>query len=249
MRLAAAYRLPILKRLLPSLHRRAARLLSVNGFALRRSRSAVLLLDVDNYVDRQITLHGDYEPEQQDFLLDRMRALGCDVFVDVGANIGLYSLRIALAGLAPRILAFEPDERNRLQLGANLLLNRLAGRVTVLPQAVSDITGSARFAPAGGGSTGKSRLAQDGGIEVGCVTLDEAVPDSGRRIFVKMDIEGHELAACRGMAGCVARNRVFLQVECFAANLPALRDLLAEQGMRPVRTIRDDHYFANFAAT
>lgn len=239
-------RLPVLRRLLPSIRRRAARLAAVNGFSLRRSRGAALLLNTDNYVDRQIAFSGDYERAQQDSLLAAMRAEGCDVFVDVGANIGLYTVRVGMAGLARRILAFEPDARNRCQLSANLLLNGLAEWVEIRAEAVSDQAGEVAFAPAEANSTGRSRVMEAGALRVAATTLDAELPGRDLRVFVKMDIEGHEIAACRGMAGVAARHRLFLQVESFAGNLPALTALLAGMGLRPVQRIGDDHCFANF---
>jgi hypothetical protein len=48
-----------------------------------------------------------------------------DVFIDIGANLGLYTCILMKNRLVPRAILFEPDRRNRVYLGANLLINGL----------------------------------------------------------------------------------------------------------------------------
>jgi hypothetical protein len=48
-----------------------------------------------------------------------------DVFIDIGANLGLYSCVMMSNRFAPRAILFEPDCRNRVHLRANLLINGL----------------------------------------------------------------------------------------------------------------------------
>lgn len=241
------HRIPILKRLVPSLKKRAAGLLSLNGFCLRKSNGAVFLLNTKNFVDRQIAFYDDFESAQIAYLFRAMKEHGCDIFIDVGANIGFYSVQVALAGLSPRILAFEPDPRNLLQLGANILVNRLVGRISVAGKAVSSSSGVVPFSPGADTSTGQSRISDGGiGVAIDSVALDDVVAESGQRIFIKMDIEGHELAALSGMRACVGRNKVFLQVESFPGNLERIQEELSRLGMRHVNGIGDDHFFSNF---
>ena len=150
------HRIPILKRLVPSLRKRLSRATSHNGFALRASNVAVFLLNSENFVDRQIAFYADFEREQTRSLFKQMKARGCDLFVDIGANIGLYAVQVALRGLSAEVLAFKPDERNRLQLAANILINRVIGKITVCDQAVSSSSGTVAFSPASDTSTGQS---------------------------------------------------------------------------------------------
>ena len=89
-------------------------------FRVVRSNGAAFLVNFRNYVDRQIAFHGDYEAAQHDYFLGEMDRRRCDVFIDVGANIGLYSVLVARRPQPPRIVAFEPDPRNYDQFRANL---------------------------------------------------------------------------------------------------------------------------------
>lgn len=240
------YRIPVLKRLVPSVKKRVARARSLNGFCLRRSQGAIFLLNTGNFVDRQIAFYEDFESAQLDYLFAAMRRHGCDLFVDVGANIGFYSIEVALVGLAPRILAVEPDPRNLLQLGANILVNRLVGKISIVPKAVSASSGKVSFRPGADSSTGQSRVAEGAAVTIESMTLDEIIGERDQRIFIKMDIEGHEVAAVRGMRECAGRNGIFLQVESFPGNVEQLEGELSPLGMRHLNQIGDDHYFSNF---
>ncbi len=50
-------------------------------------------------------------------------AIRPDAFIDIGANIGLYTCILLKNRLVPRAIAFEPDRHNRVHLRANLLIN------------------------------------------------------------------------------------------------------------------------------
>ena len=52
-------------------------------------------------------------------------AIKPDIFIDVGANLGLYTCILMKNRLVPRAILFESDRRNRVHLGANLLINDL----------------------------------------------------------------------------------------------------------------------------
>ncbi len=241
------YRIPLLKRLIPSVKKRIARLTWWDGWAIRRSNGAVFLLNYRNLVDRQIAFYGDFEADRRRYLFSRIGESGCDLFLDVGANIGLYSILAAKGGLADRIVAFEPDMRNRVQMEANLLMNGLLSKVEIVAKAVSKETGSIEFLPSPDTTTGQSKVgAGVGAIQVGTLRLDDFLDAAGLRVFIKMDIEGHELEAIKGMERLFTTNEVFMQVECFAENTPSLDQAMATLGMKRRHQMGHDHYFSNF---
>ncbi len=247
-RLAAfLQRLPLLNRIVPSVKKRYARSLWPNGFTIARAKSAWFLLNYDNYVDRQLAFYGGYEDDRFDYFLERMQALNCDVFFDVGGNIGYYSIPAALRGCAKRVVAFEPDRRNIYQFEANILINGLVDRIELIPKAVSSVAGSVGFAPASRTSTGESRVVSHLGAEsVEAVTLDLVAPDLiGKNLFLKIDVEGHECEVIKGAAKLLASNHCFLQIESFSPNDKALRTLMESGGFRYLRSAEDDHYFSN----
>jgi FkbM family methyltransferase len=243
---------PFPRRLGMSVRKRIARLTWTGDHRIVRHGGLLLLLGWRNYVDRQIAFRGGFEEAQIARLLDAMRRQGgCDLFLDIGANSGLYSLRVAASGLARRVVAFEPDRRNLHQLCANLYLNNLSDRVETVEAALSDRAGTIEFRPAPPTSTGQSRIAapgEAGARRVRAETVDGLLGLSGQTIFAKIDVEGHEAAVLAGMARTLDGNHVFLQVECFPSNLPRVTEMLAAHGLRHAGSIEDDHYFTNITA-
>lgn len=134
---------------------------------------------------------------------------GC--FYDVGANMGYYS--VLLAPHAVSVFAFEPDPRNH----ADLLAQKIEG-LTLVPKAVSDVSGIAHFdissvSTVGHLSAGKN---PDGEIEVECITLDEfrgTRPSNERVAAVKMDVEGYELSCLRGATLLALNERPVFLIE------------------------------------
>ncbi|MEO8299173.1 MAG: FkbM family methyltransferase [Burkholderiales bacterium] len=71
--------------------------------------------------------------------LQRMQA--GEVLVDIGANVGMYSVFGAICQ-GVRVFAFEPESQNYALLNANIALNDLSGRVVAYPLALSDRSGA-----------------------------------------------------------------------------------------------------------
>ena len=193
----------------------------VNRFILRRPRLLAkanhfdlrLRVRTDDVIGRHIYKYGAHEPETTHFLERTLDVRDGDVMLDVGANIGWYSLvldRIAGETRAD-IYAFEPDPENFALLGENRALNA-AQRVHPVQLGVSDRAGTFELHLFGGSNRGRHSMLpihEGGTIEIRTTTLDEfwSQEELGDRTprFLKMDIEGFELAALRGAAGVLAR--------------------------------------------
>lgn len=240
------YNIPFLKRVVPSVRKRIARMTWPNGFTLKASRGSVFLLHYRNFVDRQIAFYDDFERAELDYFLGEMAKAPGGVFLDVGANIGYYSILVAAKGLARRIVSFEPDIRNRYQMEANLLINGLVGKVELVDKAVSDKTGEVSFLHYDETVTGQSRVGEgENAVSLPCVALDDFLPLRDENLFIKVDIEGHEAAAISGMKGVLLANKVFMQVECFDENFAAFSVEMEKLGLRLVHAIGNDRYFTN----
>jgi FkbM family methyltransferase len=134
--------------------------------------------------------------------------------VDVGANWGYFTLLAAgLVGPRGRVLSLEPDPRLYARLTANLQRNDL-GHVTACPVAAADQAGTLRLAgfDEQAGNWGLSRLTEQPAATTFAVRscpvdalLDEL--GIGEVELLKMDIEGAEDLALRGMRAGLDRQR------------------------------------------
>jgi FkbM family methyltransferase len=239
-------RLPIVKRLIPSLRKRAAGILRPHGYGVVKRFGALFLVNFTYWADRGVTTHGVVERDQILYLLAEIRRRQCQIFVDVGANMGIYTIYVARETECRKLLAFEPEQRGYDQLRANLLINGLSERVESRQAAVSDRNGRVPFEPGSPTHNVLSKVssAPDASRSVPAVRLDDALFAVDQRIALKIDIEGHERAALEGMTQILAENDCFLQVECWPDNAAGFVAAMSARGYRLVHKIDVDHYFA-----
>ena len=117
---------------------------------------------------------GSYEMEKCVRFAEAVPAGG--VVFDLGGNVGYYTLISSFrAGPRGRVFVFEPLPRNLDFLRRHLALNRIEN-VTVIDAAVSDRSGTVRFAE--DASTSKGRIGEGGSLEVKSISLDDWI-DTG----------------------------------------------------------------------
>lgn len=161
-------------------------------------------------ISREVCFLGRYEPLES-ALTARILRPGA-TFVDVGANWGYYTL-LAAASVGPggRVIALEPDPRLYPLLTSNGARNGY-GQVTAIQAAAADCDGCLVLEGfrSDEGNWGLSRVVSEGeprqvlgegSIPVRARALDSLLDELGhRRVdLVKMDIEGAEHTALRGM--------------------------------------------------
>jgi len=142
--------------------------------------------------------------------------------MDVGANLGLYSLLISRAvGPSGKVYAFEPVPEIFARLKEHITLNN-ATNVIPVPIALSDEKGTAKMSVKGGGSS-LFRRVSDEFVEVQVERLDDFVErEKIERVdAIKIDVEGAELRVIRGADKTIRRDKPILMVEIQAATLQA----------------------------
>lgn len=164
-----------------------------------------LQVKVNDVIGRHVYKYGAHDPAMTRFLCQLLRLQPGDVVLDIGANIGWYSL--VLSTRAPEgvdIFAFEPHPENLELLRENVRRNA-AGAINVVPCAVSDVPGEQDLYVYDGANTGRHSMLpinQGERIRIKTVTLDSFWEERklGQRTprFIKVDIEGYELVALRG---------------------------------------------------
>jgi FkbM family methyltransferase len=138
---------------------------------------------------------GLHEADDMAFVLHFLRP--DDVFYDIGANVGSYTLLAAAAG-ASMVQSFEPSAATCERLERNVSLNRLGGRVVLRRCALGGQDGEVRF-------TKNLDTANHVATEDGFGTT-ESVPIRrfddfylhGRPSFIKIDVEGYESQVLSG---------------------------------------------------
>ncbi|MEY2499389.1 MAG: hypothetical protein QOD12_2945 [Verrucomicrobiota bacterium] len=130
--------------------------------------------------------------------------------IDVGANLGLYSLLLSgLVGNTGSVLAFEPEPNLFAILRENCARNG-ATNVRVFPYALGRASGHASLQRSAFNS-GDNRLGYASptheAVEVQVEKFDDLHPDS-RPDFVKIDVQGHELGALLGMEQALMRGPI-----------------------------------------
>jgi FkbM family methyltransferase len=150
-----------------------------------------------------------------------------DLVLDVGANLGVYTVVSAMQGA--RVVAFEPNADARALLLANIDLNRLSERVRVSSHALADFSGSAGFTTDLEECNHIARGSDDRSAPVEVRQLDEVTLPDGPITLIKIDVEGYDEAVLRGARKTLLRDQPVLIIETWAG-APAIRELLSGLG-------------------
>lgn len=119
-----------------------------------------------------------------------------DLFLDLGANIGSYTV-LASRVCRARSIAIEPDPRTISFLQRNIEANKIEDRVEIVETALGAASGLARFSI---GFDTTNRIVEDFSVttrEVRITALDSIVGDR-RPTMIKMDVEGYEAEVLKG---------------------------------------------------
>ena len=174
-----------------------------------------------------------------------------DRAIDLGANIGLYTLTLArLVGPEGQVYSFEPDPSNFTLLTRNIEVNGYRNVITER-KAVSDSTGTARLFRCAD-NAGDHRIMDSGeetrdSIEIEMTSLDDAFQHNPVPIhFIKMDIQGAEGGALRGMREVLALSpslRILMEfwpagLDKFGTHPMEILEILKSEGFRILRIDR-----------
>lgn len=145
---------------------------------------------------------GLHEFEDMAFVLHAMRP--GELFVDVGANVGAYTV-LAAGAAGCRCIAFEPLPETFRSLSDNIRLNDLAAGVVAVNAGVGAAPGRLRFTSA---HDTMNHVLADGEADDACVevpvqTLDDALRGE-RPVVIKIDVEGYEAEVLDGAARVLA---------------------------------------------
>lgn len=200
-----------------------------------RAQWPAMAVFAHDYIGAHINVLGRYEREELEALIPFLSQLSkSDVVLDVGANIGNHS--VFFREHFDRVICFEPNPRTASLLRLN---TQAYEGVDVRPYGLSDmdsvLTATVPHGNAGGARIGDAlqRAGQEVKFQVRKFddTADAKLPIS----LVKVDVEGHEVAAIEGMRGMLQREWPALLFECHLSTCP-------QEAQDTIRKIQDVGY-------
>jgi FkbM family methyltransferase len=130
--------------------------------------------------------------------------------VDVGANIGVFSLYQVMLKHAEQVIAFEPSPEVFPRLAKNIELNNIKN-IRAVNAAVGETQGTLSFAESRISANG--RVSETGPLKVPCVRLDEVLEDVPIIDILKVDTEGYETHVLRGASETLKKTvRIVLEL-------------------------------------
>jgi FkbM family methyltransferase len=181
-----------------------------------------------------------------------------DVVLDLGANIGYFTLLAAsLVGERGRVYAFEPEPTNFRYLRKNIEMNNYRN-VFAYSKGVSNMSGKTRLfiCPYDSGhhtinkpgGIKKYRPDYDGEIkeiEIDVVIADDFLKDKVEKVdVIKIDVEGAEVLAFNGMKKILKGNQ---NVKIFLEFFPLLIQEMGDSPEEFIRQLQEDYKFTIFA--
>lgn len=164
---------------------------------------------LDSLDSSRLALHGIYEPYETQLVLNTVKK--GDVVIDIGANIGYYTLIFAkLVGENGKVLAFEPDPTNFELLKKNINVNGYHN-VDLQQKAVCDQKQKINLFLSDDNKMDHRIIDPKDGrrsIEIDGVSLDEFLPPDQKMVnFIKIDAQGAEFQILKGMSQTLQKNK------------------------------------------
>ncbi|QHS56329.1 FkbM family methyltransferase [Mucilaginibacter sp. 14171R-50] len=182
-----------------------------DGIIWLNTEDIAIYTTADNYIEWTILSTGTYEAETGKLI--RISLKPGDTAIDIGANIGLQSVRMSqCVGAEGTVYAFEPLEYLQHKLKKNLALNK-AGNVTVFPYALSDTASETEFSiDDRAWNQGTFSLNNTFGNTKQAVTVKvgDNIPEvMGLQnvSLIKIDVEGFEYHVLRGLTNTLKKHR------------------------------------------
>jgi FkbM family methyltransferase len=185
-------------------------------------------------------------PDKEEIALLRKHSDDHTVFIDIGANIGSYS--IMMMDIVKDIIAFEPHPLTASRCKMNFLLNGYDDN-KVKQIALNDVNANVTFTDYGNGSS-LNRIVSgaESGITVEAKTLDSFFGNiSDNRTdnyLIKIDVEGSELNVINGSSHFLKTRKINgIIFECFGDKIGIMEKTLSHHGFE-ITKISENNYFA-----
>lgn len=188
--------------------------------AMRLDCGVEIECDLSRLIQQQLFFTGTYHTERQQLADWRRQARSSRVILDVGANVGIYSLEAKAANPQAQVLAFEPTPQWAAHLRGTVARNAIDG-LEVLEAGAGSAPGRASLqtcdgSPAQGHPTNEGmnfitpNLNGAQGFEIQVTSLDHEAQARGWQHIdlMKIDVQGHEPAVLEGASDLLQRQAI-----------------------------------------
>jgi FkbM family methyltransferase len=248
-------KLPILKRLIPSIAIRLLKLINKNrGYF--NINGVEMYLDFLDPLDRKLILNQSYEIEETKILLDLVNRNSLEYFIDIGANSGYYSIELSKKNF--KVLAFEPNLEALFKLNKTLNVNNnLKNKIKIFPFGLSDkdskllMKSKVKFGyiqPGGSSVTESTNEKNYKTFHANFKKGDEVLNLIDKNLAIKIDVEGHELKVLNGMINVLKTNKCILLIEIFQENFDEINRFLIKNNFKLINKVkkRFNYFYQNF---
>ena len=218
-----------------------------------------LHINIKDPIDKIIFFTNEYEEKQTNFLHQWIKVNNPNIFIDVGANFGIYSLRISKLFKTLKIIAFEPVLTTFNKLKSNIKINNLEKKIKIYNIGLSNTSGLKKmialkrrdYVQSGGFSfyIPKKKLTDEDVIEYhNTIMGDQVLKFKKKNIVIKIDVEVYENEVLLGMKNLLKNNKILLQIEIFDRNFRKTNKFLLKNKFKLINKIKktSDYFYINY---
>ena len=255
--LSKLIKLPIFKRIIPSLAIRIVKILKKNkGYF--KINGTVMYLDFLDPIDREIILYKKYEDEEVQYLIILIRKYLIKKFFDVGSNCGYYSIKILTEIPELDVTAFEPNKEAYLKFQKTIKKNsNFLKKIKLKNFGLSNKNSILKMKflnKHGYNQTGGSSVIEDFNyIEKNTFVSNFKTGDSilkleNQILCFKIDVERHEFNVLQGLKNLFKKNKIILLIEIYEKNFIKCNNFLKKLGFKLIKKFsnRSNFVYKNF---
>jgi len=218
-----------------------------------------LFINIKDPIDKIIFYKNEYEEKQIKFLYDWVKKNKSNIFIDIGANFGIYSLRISKLFQILKVIAFEPVLTTFNKLKMNIKINNLGKRIKTYNIGLSNTNGLKKMV-----ALKRRNYIQSGGFSFNIpkrkltneeitqyhktIKGDEILKFKKKKIVIKIDVEGYENKVLFGIKNLLNNNKILLQIEIFDDNFKKINKFLLEKKFKLIKKFNktSDYFYINY---
>ena len=218
-----------------------------------------LYINIKDPIDKMVFYKNQYEEKQIHFLVKWIKKNKPHAFIDVGANFGIYSLRISKLFPNLKIIAFEPVVTTFNKFKKHIKINNLKKKIKAFNIGLSNDGGNKKmialkrkgYAQSGGASFNipKRKFTHEDVFQY-CKTIvgDKILKFKNKKIILKIDVERYENNVLLGIKNLLNNNNILLQIEILDDNFKKINKFLLNNKFQLIKKFDKtyDYFYINY---